>query len=191
MNDAMLVAFEEHARLLERVRGELTGSIEDAATRMVACLQAGNAVFWCGNGGSASDAEHLAAELVGRFKRERPALHSAALSANTSLVTAIGNDYGFDDVFRRQVEGVVRRGDVLVGLSTSGNSENVMRAMQAAKQQNAVTIGLLGRDGGKMAGLCDLSVIVPGLDTARIQEMHILIGHILCDSVEQVFSESS
>jgi D-sedoheptulose 7-phosphate isomerase len=141
-------------------------------------------VYWCGNGGSAADAQHFAAELIGRFERERRALPSVALTADTSVLTSIGNDYGFADVFRRQVEGLIRGGDVLVGISTSGTSANVLRAVEQARTQGGIVIGLLGRDGGTIAPLCDIALVVPGSNTARIQEMHALVGHLLCDLVE-------
>jgi D-sedoheptulose 7-phosphate isomerase len=185
MKATILQSIDDHANVLRVLREQLAGQVEAMATRMLERVREGATVFWCGNGGSASDAEHLAAELVGRFNREREALSSVALTANTSTLTSIGNDYGFDDVFARQVQGLVRAGDVLVGLSTSGNSENVLRAIDRANGQGALTIGLLGRDGGRIAQRCALSVVVPVDDTARIQEMHILIGHIVCDLIEQ------
>ncbi|MEJ2344405.1 MAG: D-sedoheptulose 7-phosphate isomerase [Gammaproteobacteria bacterium] len=185
MKATILRSIDEHARALRVLREQLVPQVGDMSKRMLERVQQGGTVFWCGNGGSASDAEHLAAELVGRFNRERNALSSVALTANTSTLTSIGNDYGFDDVFTRQVQGLVRAGDVLVGLSTSGNSENVLRAVDRANGQGALTIGLLGRDGGRIAQRCALSVVVPVDDTARIQEMHILIGHIVCDLIEQ------
>lgn len=185
MKATILQSIDEHASALRVLREQLAGQVEAMATRMLERVRQGGTVFWCGNGGSASDAEHLAAELVGRFNRERNALSSVALTANTSTLTSIGNDYGFDDLFARQVQGLVRAGDVLVGLSTSGNSENVLRAIDRANGQGALTIGLLGRDGGRIAPRCALSVVIPVDDTARIQEMHILIGHIVCDLIER------
>lgn len=184
MQDIIHNTLEEHGRLLAQVRAELPPAIEQAAATMIDCLRRGGTLFWCGNGGSAADAQHLAAELVGRFERERRAIASIALTTDTSILTSLGNDYGFDSVFRRQVEGLVRAGDVLVGLSTSGNSGNVLRAVEQANAQGATTIGLLGKDGGRLGAACALAVVVPGDSTARIQEMHITIGHILCDLIE-------
>lgn len=177
----------EHLSLTQIVHDQLAERCAEVASTLEECLHRGNAVFWCGNGGSASDAQHLAAELVGRFSRERRALPSIALNTNTSTLTSVSNDYGYEEVFARQVQALVRRGDCLVGLSTSGNSENVIRAVQAANAQGAHTVGLLGREGGRLASLCGQAITVPGQDTARIQEMHILIGHIFCDLIEESF----
>jgi D-sedoheptulose 7-phosphate isomerase len=185
MNDPIAEAFEQHARLLDTVRSELSAAIELAAQHLTECIQEGHTVFWCGNGGSAADAQHFAAELVGRFERERPAMPSLALTSDGSVMTSLSNDYGFGEVFRRQVEGLVRSGDVLVGISTSGGSPNVLAAIEQANRQGAMTIGLLGRQGGKIREACRHSIVVPGDNTARIQEMHGLIGHILCDLVER------
>lgn len=178
-------AIAEHARLLEAVRDDLAPAIEQAARALVECLEEGGTIFWCGNGGSAADAQHFAAELIGRFERDRHALASVALNTDTSVLTSIGNDYGFGDIYRRQVEGLVRKGDVLVAISTSGSSPNIVQAVAQATRQGAVTIGLLGRTGGPLRAACTVPVIVPGDSTARIQEMHALIGHILCDLVER------
>ena len=158
--------------------------IEACAARIIECLRTGGTVFWCGNGGSAADAQHMAAELVGRFERDRRGYASIALTTDTSILTSVGNDYGFDHIFRRQIEGLGKRGDVLIALSTSGNSSNVIRAVESAKQKEMSCIGLLGRDGGRLKELCDLAIVVPVNNTARIQELHGLIGHILCDQIE-------
>jgi D-sedoheptulose 7-phosphate isomerase len=139
----------------------------------------------CGNGGSAADSQHLAAEFVGRFIKDRRPLAAIALSTDSSALTCIGNDYGFDDVFYRQVVGLGLAGDCLIAISTSGNSPNVIKAAQAARSADIRTIGLLGRDGGALAALCDLPIIVPSPTTARIQEAHIFIGHTLCSLIEQ------
>lgn len=141
--------------------------------------------MFCGNGGSAADSQHIAAEFVGHFMKERGPLNAIALTTDTSILTAVGNDYSFNDVFSRQVRGISKPGDILVGITTSGNSQNVIEAVQAAKKCGCKTIGLLGRDGGKLAPLCDISFVVPSNETPRIQEMHILIGHILCDLLEE------
>jgi len=185
MSDRIVKALEDHKNVLAAVREHLVANIERVAQCLIDCLDRGRTIFWCGNGGSAADAQHIAAELVGRFESERRALASIALTTDTSILTSVGNDYGFDSIFQRQVEALVRPGDVLVGLSTSGNSPNVVRAIEQANGQGAITIGLLGRDGGLINKLCRLSIVVPAENTARIQEMHGLIGHILCDLIEK------
>jgi D-sedoheptulose 7-phosphate isomerase len=148
-------------------------------------LKVGGKILFCGNGGSAADSQHLAAELTGRFIKDRKPLAAMALSTDSSALTCIGNDYSFDEVFARQVAGLGRSGDVLIGISTSGNSGNVIRAVEEAHKLGMLTIGLLGRDGGKLFALCQHSIVVPSDVTARIQECHILIGHTLCGLIEQ------
>ncbi len=164
---------------------ELLSVVEAMANQLVATFQNGGKVLFCGNGGSAADAQHLAAELSGRFYLERKALFAEALHVNTSFITAVGNDFGFDAVFERAVEAMGRDGDVLVALSTSGNSANVLRAIAKAKNLNMQVIGMTGATGGKMASCCDLLVKLPSTDTPRIQEGHILVGHIVCALVEK------
>jgi D-sedoheptulose 7-phosphate isomerase len=144
----------------------------------------GHRIMFCGNGGSAADAQHLAAELSGRFYTDRKPLAAEALTVNTSYLTAVANDYSFDDIFSRLVEGNGQQGDVLIGLSTSGNSENVVRAFEAAHRKGIITVGLTGETGGKLAMLSDFIIKVPSADTPRIQEAHILIGHIICEIIE-------
>jgi len=185
MTDSISKAIDDHARVLATVKATLLPAIGQTAQSLIDCVNGGHTIFWCGNGGSAADAQHIAAELIGRFERERRAIASVALTTDTSILTSVGNDYGFDSIFQRQVEALVRPGDVLVGLSTSGNSPNVLRAIEQANGQGAVTVGLLGRDGGQLKDLCRLSIVVPANNTARIQEMHGLIGHILCDLIEK------
>jgi len=148
-------------------------------------LKRGGRILVCGNGGSAADAQHFAAELSGRYVKERRALAGIALTVDTSALTAIGNDYGFDQVFSRQVEAYGRPGDVLVGISTSGNSPNVIKAVEAAKGLGLHTIGLLGRDGGKLKDLCDEALVVPSSVTARIQELHLMIYHFWCEAIDE------
>jgi D-sedoheptulose 7-phosphate isomerase len=184
MRPTILASLEAHLRVAERLREELAGGIEDAAQRVVACFRSGGKLLAMGNGGSAADAQHFAAELVGRYMRERAALAAIALTTDTSTLTAIANDYGYEDVFKRQVEALARRGDVVFGISTSGRSENVCRGLSAARAAGASTIALLGGDGGRMRELADLALIAPSRDTPRIQEVHITIIHILCDVVE-------
>ena len=142
-------------------------------------------IFWCGNGGSASDSQHLAGELIGRFEGDRKPLKSLALNADSAVMTCIINDFGYEQVFARQIKALGSKGDVLVGISTSGNSKNIIEAFKQANQMGIVTIGLLGKKGGDASKIVKQSVIIPSDSTARIQEMHILIGHILCDLIEE------
>ena len=163
---------------------EILKAIEDAATLVVNCLGSDGKVLLCGNGGSASDALHIAGELVGRFQKERKSMPAYALNADVATMTAIANDYGYEKVFERGVEGLMKSGDLLIGISTSGNSENVFRAISKAKEVGGKTIALLGKDGGKIKDIADVSIIVPSNVTARIQESHIMIGHIICEIAE-------
>jgi len=172
---------------MQRVIDTLIGDIEKACELMTTTLKSGNKVLFAGNGGSAADAQHLAAELTGRFVKERKAFPGIALTVDTSALTAIANDYHFDRVFSRQVEAFARPGDLFIGISTSGNSQSILNAFETATQLGCKTLGLSGRDGGKMNGICDLNIIVPSNTTARIQEMHILIGHIMCQAVDDLF----
>ncbi len=181
---AVRAQLAESARLKLWLAENLAERLAAAARLVAEALKGGNKVLFCGNGGSAADSQHLAAELVGRYRRNRPGLAALALTADTSALTAIGNDFGFDEVFSRQVEALGRPGDVLVAISTSGRSPNVLRAVEAARALGLKTVGLAGRDGGRLAGLVDLALVVPSEDTARIQECHITLGHILCDLVE-------
>ncbi len=174
----------EHLALFQSL-GELNDRVGQAGWLASRTLQAGGKLLFCGNGGSAADSQHLAAELTGRFILDRKPLAALALSTDTSALTCIANDYSFDEVFARQVQGLGRAGDVLVGISTSGNSRNVIRAVEEAKALGMSVIGLLGRDGGALRALCDVPIVVPSPTTARIQEAHILIGHTLCGLIEQ------
>jgi D-sedoheptulose 7-phosphate isomerase len=176
-------AIAEHLTVVQALMHE-GGLLEQIARRMTAALLDGKKVVWCGNGGSAADSQHLAAELVGRFRRERRSLASIALTTNTSILTAIGNDYGYEHVFRRQVEALCLKGDVVVGISTSGNSPNVCLALEAAREQDCITVAFTGRDGGRAAQVADVTLRVPSTETPRIQEAHILCGHIICDWIE-------
>ena len=164
----------------------LQPAVQRSANRLAASLRAGGKILLCGNGGSAADSQHIAAELTGRFVHDRRPLAGLALSTDSSALTCIGNDYGFDAIFERQVLGLGRAGDALVLISTSGNSANLLRAAHAAKSLGLMTLGLLGRDGGALLGLCDDAVLVPHNVTARIQEAHIFIGHCWCGLLEQV-----
>ncbi|WP_281950386.1 D-sedoheptulose 7-phosphate isomerase [Nitrosophilus kaiyonis] len=178
---------QEHLKTFEKVVEELKFHIYTASIICVEALKNQKKILLFGNGGSAADAQHIAAELVGRFQKERRALPAIALTTDTSALTAIGNDYGYEQVFARQVEALANEGDVAIGISTSGNSENVLRGLEVAKNRGCKTIGLSGKDGGKMANLCDANIIVPSATTARIQEMHIMIGHILCNVIDENF----
>jgi len=164
---------------------EVLSAIHDVAACCVGLYQNDNKVLLAGNGGSAADAQHIAAELVGRYGFDRPSLSAFALTTDTSALTAIGNDYGYDRVFSRQLEGVGRRGDLFIGISTSGNSKNLIHAFEVAKEKQITTVALVGRDGGVMAEMADFSIVVPSDETPRIQESHILIGHIICDIIER------
>lgn len=159
--------------------------IEDAVNTITAAFNAGNKVLFCGNGGSAADAQHLAAEFSGRFYKDRKALPSEALHCNTSYLTAVANDYSYDSIYSRMIDGIGNKGDVLVGLSTSGNSGNILKAFEVAKSKGIITIGFTGSTGGKMKDISDILLNVPSDDTPRIQESHIMIGHIICQLVEE------
>lgn len=175
----------EHIKTMELVQGALIESIQQAGDVLAQSLAKGGTIFWCGNGGSAADSQHLAAELVGRFKKDRRALRSIALSTDTSVLTCVANDYSYDDIFARQVDALGRPADVLIGISTSGNSKNVLRAFKTAKAMGLATVALLGKSGGPAKAMVDYALVVPSDSTSRIQEAHILIGHILCELIEQ------
>jgi len=174
----------EHATVIERIGDEDIVKIEKAAQMIVDCYKKGGKVVLFGNGGSAADAQHIAAELVGKYKLERKALPAIALNINTSIITAIGNDYGFEKVFSRQVEALVNENDVVIALSTSGNSENVIAGVLRAKDRGAKVVALTGSSGGRLKESADILLNVPSDDTPRIQEAHITIGHIICGLVE-------
>lgn len=166
---------------------ELLSNIDAVVKVIVEALRNGSRIYFCGNGGSAADAQHLAAELSGRFYLERKALAAEALHTNTSYLTAVANDYGYDVIYARLVDGILNKGDILVGLSTSGNSANIVKAFETAKTKGVVTVGFTGWSGGIMKDLSDFLFNVPSTDTPRIQESHILIGHIICQMVEEQF----
>jgi D-sedoheptulose 7-phosphate isomerase len=171
------------------LEGGYLAQIERVLGLWIAAYRKGGKILFCGNGGSAADAQHLAAELSGRFYTDRPPLYAEALHVNTSYLTAVGNDYGYDFVFERMTEAAGRKGDILVALSTSGNSPNVLKAVEKANQIGMTTIGMAGSRGGKLKSLCQECLCVPSDDTPRIQEMHLLIGHILCQMVEKALFE--
>jgi D-sedoheptulose 7-phosphate isomerase len=176
-----------HQQLTQKVIDSLAGDIETACTMITTAIKNGHKVLLAGNGGSAADAQHIAAELSGRFVKDRKALPGIALTTDTSALTSIANDYGYEHVFSRQLEALATAGDLFIGISTSGNSQGILNAFASAREIGCKTLGLSGRDGGKMNGICDLNVVVPSDVTARIQEMHILMGHILCKAVDDLF----
>jgi D-sedoheptulose 7-phosphate isomerase len=186
----------DYAQLIEDRRGILDAphyreQVEAIADALVIALRAGKRVYWCGNGGSAAEAQHMAAELSGRYLRERPGLNSEALSVNTSTLTCIGNDYGYDEVFARQVEAFAQAGDVVIGMTTSGSSRNVVLALRAARRKGATAIAFTGNGGGDAMACADLSLLGPDGYAAIVQEVHQVMAHIVCDLVEQhlIFNE--
>jgi len=183
-------ALKERADLFSRA-GDLEGPIEAAGNTMIAALSGGGTVWTCGNGGSASEAQHFAAELVGRFKRERDALRVVCLVDNVATLTSVSNDYQFVDVFARSLRGMARDGDVLLALSTSGKSENIVRACEAARGAGAKVVALTGAGGGTVAQLADIAIRVPDDDTPRIQEVHLTVVHLLCDMIEAALASKS
>lgn len=177
----------EHLETVERLAA-IADRVEQAGRRLVDCLKGGGKVLWMGNGGSAADAQHMATELVGRFMRERRGLPSIALTTDSSALTAIGNDYGYDRIFERQIEALCRPEDLVMALSTSGRSENVLRGVLRAKEIGAFTIGLTGKDGGRLGPAVDLEIRAPSDSTPRIQECHLLVEHLLCEAVDEAFA---
>ena len=183
MLELIRASLKEHLDCIQHMEA-LTDILRQSGEQLIRTIQSGGCAFICGNGGSAGDAQHFAAELTGRFERERRGWPALALTTDTSALTAIGNDYGFDFVFSRQMEALARPGDLLIAISTSGNSRNVLQAVAHAKANRIATVGLLGRDGGQLAREVDLALVVPSQRTARIQEMHILILHIWCEMLD-------
>jgi len=177
------LSFETKQKIYENE--ELLNKIVDVSKKCVALYKGDKKTILAGNGGSAADAQHIAAELVGRYGFDRPSLASLSLTTDTSNLTAIGNDYGYEQVFSRQLEGMGQEGDIFIGISTSGNSKNILKAFEVAKRKNILCVALVGKDGGKMAEKADIALVVPSDSTPRIQESHILIGHILCDIIEK------
>lgn len=191
MLETIRAQFAEHQRAIDMTTGHLLPQLEAAARLLVERLRAGHKLLICGNGGSAADAQHFAAELVGRFRRERRGLPAVALTTDSSIVTALGNDYGFETIFRRQVEALAAPGDVVLGISTSGNSANVLQALVRARELGCATIALLGGDGGQIASQVDHPLTVSCDVTARIQEVHLTLIHILCELIEQAVAVTS
>lgn len=184
MKQLIFDVFDEHQRTIERLR-EQGDLILQIAQIWRNALQNGNKILFCGNGGSAADCQHLAAELVGRFVKERKGLPGIALTTDTSILTAVANDYGYDNVFSRQVEALGCAGDVLMAISTSGNSPSIVKAVEVAREKKLIAIGFTGGNGGKLATECDFCLMVPAKVTARIQEAHILAGHLLCELCDE------
>jgi D-sedoheptulose 7-phosphate isomerase len=182
---AIEAIWDEHLRVATALRS-LAPNVDRVVTVIARSMALGGALLVCGNGGSAADAQHIAAELTGRFFRDRKPLRALALHANTSSLTAIGNDYGYDEVFAREVGAHGREGDVLLAISTSGSSRNIVRAIEVARDKRMAVVGLTGEHGGKMRDLCDVCLRVPSTSTPRIQECHILIGHTICELLEQI-----
>lgn len=176
---------QEHQAVMAAIAETMQSQILDAAERISGAFKNGNKLLVMGNGGSAADSQHFVGEMIGRFKMERASLPAIALSTDTSILTCLGNDYGFDTIFRRQVEALGAKGDVVIGISTSGNSPNVREALLLAREKGCTTIGLLGGSGGSIKALCDLALIMPSSDTPRIQEGHITTIHIICDLIEK------
>ena len=175
---------EEHKEVLNQLNS-VESDIEMVAKLLICSLKENKTVFWCGNGGSASDSQHLTGELIGRFKGDREPLKSISLNADTAVMTCIVNDYGYDHIFSRQIEALGTEGDILIGISTSGNSNNINNAFRMANEKKIHTIGFLGKGGGEALKLVDHSILIPSQSTARIQEMHITVGHILCELIEE------
>jgi D-sedoheptulose 7-phosphate isomerase len=190
MQSIIKFEFEEHLKTSQATFESIGHSVEVAAKLCIDCLKNGKKILLFGNGGSAADAQHIAAELVGRYKTERKGLAAIALTTDTSALTAIGNDYGYDRIFDRQVEALANTGDVAIGISTGGSSANVVSALKLANELGCKTIGFSGRGGGEMNDVCDTNIVVPAQDTARIQEMHIVIGHTICHLIDLEFSEA-
>jgi len=180
-------SINNHKDVISQIESELVPQINEAAIIIASALKKGNKLIFFGNGGSASDAQHISAEFIGRFVKERNPLPSIALNTDTSAITAISNDYGYDQVFSRQIKGLANPGDVIVGITTSGNSQNVINALALAKDLNLYSIGLLGKDGGDAKKHCNIPIIINSNITARIQEGHILIGHIICACIDEQF----
>ncbi|MEO0341577.1 MAG: D-sedoheptulose 7-phosphate isomerase [Bacteroidota bacterium] len=183
----MIKNLENSIALKQQILGDtaMVALISTLSDKIIQAYQNGNKVLFCGNGGSAADAQHLAAELSGRYYYDRPPLSSDALHVNTSYLTAVANDYSYDQIYARLIKAVGKAGDILIGMSTSGNSGNVIRALEQARSQGMITVGFTGETGGKMKDCCDILLPIPSKDTPRIQECHMLIGHTICEIVEQ------
>ncbi|MDB4598718.1 D-sedoheptulose 7-phosphate isomerase [Candidatus Pseudothioglobus singularis] len=187
MRDIIKSEFNAHIKVANSIHN-LTDAVAISAQLCIDCLRNGGKILLFGNGGSAADAQHIAAELVGRYKTDRKGLSAIALTTDTSSLTSIGNDFGYKQIFNRQVESLAKKGDIVIGISTSGKSDNVISALKLASKLNCHTIGFSGQDGGKMNKICNINLVAPSDDTPRIQEMHILIGHTICHIIDQEFT---
>jgi len=190
MRDKILNALDSHKKIFEAIY-DLQFIISDISQICIQALNQGNKIILFGNGGSASDAQHIAAELVGRYKKNRISLPAIAITTDSSALTAISNDFGYDYVFSRQIESLASSKDIVIGISTSGKSKSVLNGIKKANEKSCITIGLSGNDGGELKEVCQKNLIVPSQNTARIQEMHILIGHIICEIIDDYFSDIS
>ena len=186
MKDIIQNEFNKHIKTANLLHN-LTDAVASSAQLCIDCLKSGGKILIFGNGGSAADAQHIAAELVGRYKVERKGLPAIALTTDTSAITSIGNDFGYNHIFDRQVEALANKSDVVIGISTSGKSENIINALKVASKLNCITIGFSGQDGGEMNEICNINLVVPSEDTPRIQEMHIVIGHTICHLIDQEY----
>jgi len=183
--------FNEHIETSKKTMEACINDIEIAANICINSLKNGNKILIFGNGGSAADAQHIAAEIIGRYKTDRKGLAAIALTTDSSVLTAISNDFGYSEIFKRQVEALARPGDTLIGISTGGSSQNVVNALKIAKNMQCKAIGLSGKDGGEFNAICDVNIVAKAQDTARIQEMHILIGHTICHLIDHAFVETT
>ena len=183
--------FNEHAKAIKDTVKVAINDIENAAKICIECLKNGNKILIFGNGGSAADAQHIAAEIIGRYKTDRKGLAAIALTTDSSVLTAISNDFGYSEIFTRQVEALARPGDTLIGISTGGSSQNVVNALKIAQNMQCKAIGLSGKDGGEFNTICNVNIVAKAQDTARIQEMHILIGHTICHLIDHAFVETT
>jgi D-sedoheptulose 7-phosphate isomerase len=188
MNSIIQEEFNNHIKISKKSMEQLNSDIEIAAKLCIQTLKNNGKIIIFGNGGSAADSQHIAAELVGRYKTDRKGLAAIALSTDTSVITSISNDFGYENVFKRQIQAIANNGDVAIGISTGGTSKNVINAMEQANQIGCSIIGFSGKDGGEMNNICDVNIVVPSNDIPRIQEIHILIGHTLCHLIDQEFT---
>ena len=190
MQSIIINEFKEHIETSTKTMLQINSQIETAAKICITSLEKKGKILIFGNGGSAADSQHIAAELVSRYKTEREGIAAIALTTDTSILTAIGNDYGYDRIFSRQIEALASSGDVAIGISTGGTSTNVINALISAKKQGCKLIGFSGREGGSFNNICDVNIVVPSNDTPRIQEMHIVVGHTICHLIELAFTEN-
>lgn len=188
MNPIIHQEFIEHIDLIQKSKGNISHNIEKAAKICIKSLKNNGKILILGNGGSAADAQHIAAELVGRYKADRQGLAAIALTTDSSAITSISNDFGYEDVFKRQIQAIANKNDVVIGISTSGTSKNVINALSYANSIGCKIIGLSGKDGGEMNTICDLNIVIPSENTPRIQEVHIFIGHTICHLIDQEFT---